>query len=252
MRTKIYRCAFLISLLLLLSCGTQRIVDYDHGGVSIDSTLGGGGLDSLISPYRSAMEEEMNVVIGEATIGLENGKPESALGNFASEATYEAGFKYGNQHDEIGEEAMINSFAMLNTGGLRAPVNKGKVTVGNIYELMPFDNMIVLVKISAEKARELARYLYEKNGQPIFNASFVLSADNEQMKIAGQDYEFNEDIVVITTDYLAGGGDNMTFFEDPLGYWDTGMFLRDVLINYVKDKKKLGGYDMTGKIQINK
>lgn len=240
-----------LSLAFLVSCGTQKIVEYQNDSVTIDSTLGDGGLDSIISPYRESMEAEMNVVIGKASVGLEKYIPESPLGNFSSEAAYLAGLEYGKKHVDIGEQSMLNSFALLNFGGLRAPINQGDITVGNMYELMPFDNMLVLVKISGSKARELAKYLFEKKGQPVYNASFVLTPETEEMKIGGRDYNFDQDVVVVTTDYLASGGDNMNFFSEPLGYWDTGIFLRDIFIDYVKNKQELGGYELTGKIQIN-
>lgn len=245
------RKIFFLFLLVLLSCGTQKVVDYKADGVVIDSTIGDGGLDSIISPYRKSMEEEMNVIIGEASVGLEKYIPESPLGNFSAEAAYLAGLEYGNNHLEIGTTAMVNSFALLNFGGLRAPINQGDITVGNMYELMPFDNMLVLVKISGEKAREMARYLFDQKGQPVYNSSFVLTPDTEEMKIGGKEYQFDKDVIVITTDYLANGGDNMDFFKEPIGYWDTGVFLRDIFIDYVKEKRKLGGYKLTGKIQIN-
>ena len=235
----------------MVACGTSKIVDYKPGSVTIDSTLGDGGLDSMISPYRQSMEAEMNEVIGHASSTLEKYNPESPLGNFAAEAAYLAGLKYGKSHSEIGEDAMMNSFTLLNFGGLRAPINQGDVTVGNIYELMPFDNMMVLVKISGSKARVLARYLFNKLGQPVYNAEFVLTPDAESMKIGGKEYNFDQDVVIVTTDYLAGGGDNMSFFDEPIGYWDSGIFLRDIFIEYVKDKKELGDYGLTGKIQLN-
>ena len=117
-------------------------------------------------------------------------------------------------------------------------------------KLMPFDNTLVLIKLSPEKARECAKYMFEKKGQPIYNAKFKLSENSEQMWIGGEEYKFDEDIVVITSDYLASGGDKMNFFAEPLLKYDTGKFLRDVFIDYVKEKKELGAYELTGKFEF--
>lgn len=239
--------------IFLLACGTQKIAEYEDKSVRIDSSLAEGNLDSLIDPYREAMEEEMNQVIGEATVALEKSVPESPLGNFAAEATYLAGVAYGSRTKDVGgPNAMIKSFALLNYGGLRAPISKGDITIGNMYELMPFDNTLVLVKLSGEQVRACAKYLFGVHGQPVYNARFRLSSNSETMWIGEKEYNFDEEIIVITSNYLADGGDNMTFFNEPLRKWDSGIFLRDIFIDYVKEKKVLGRYPTTGKFHFVK
>jgi 2',3'-cyclic-nucleotide 2'-phosphodiesterase (5'-nucleotidase family) len=250
MRIKPVKSLAFLSLFFLLACGTPKIADYKQASVSVDSTLGDGGLESIISPYRESMEKEMNEVIGHASITLDKYAPESPLGNFAAEAAYKAGLVYGSAQQSIGLKAMNNSICLLNFGGLRAPINQGEVTIGNMYELMPFDNTLVLVKLSGTKMKELASYLFECEGQPVFNTILELSASSERMTIGDHDYRYDEEVIVVTTNYLAAGGDKMTFFKDPLGYWDTGVFLRDIFIEYVKEKKQLPAYSVSGKIKL--
>ncbi|MCB9223999.1 MAG: 5'-nucleotidase C-terminal domain-containing protein [Crocinitomicaceae bacterium] len=245
------RNLFFFSFFIFLSCGTQKIADYKQDSVVIDSTLGDGGLDEMIQPYRESMVEEMSEVIGVATKDLIKYNPESPLSNFTAEAAFLAGIDYSKSNADLSGLSAENTFAMLNFGGLRAPIHQGDITVGEIFELMPFDNTLVIVKISGDKVRMLARYIFDKLGQPVYNANFLLTPDIETMKIGGVEYNFDKELYVITTDYLSSGGDNMTFFNEPLGIWDTGILLRDVFIQYVKEKKELGGFELTGKIQIN-
>lgn len=241
-----------ISILsLLIGCGTQKIADYEEGNTTVNEEITDDqAIDSIITPYKDSMEQEMNAVIGTAEVSLTKGNPESPLGNFSAEAAYLRGFELGKGTRALGPNIMKRSFALLNTGGLRAPINKGEITLGNLYELMPFDNTLVLLKISADKAREMCRYLYECNGQPVFNASFTLTSEGEKMSIGGEPYHFDQDIVVITSDYLASGGDKMDFFKDPLLKLDSGEFLRDVFIDFVKKNKTLGSFENTGKFEI--
>ncbi|UKN02098.1 5'-nucleotidase C-terminal domain-containing protein [Paracrocinitomix mangrovi] len=237
---------------LILSCGTQKIADYKSNSVEIDSTAAESDLDSMINPYRLSMEEEMNKVIGFAGNALEKFAPESPLGNFAADAAYEAGLEYGLKTTDIGSDKLKKSLCLLNFGGLRAPINKGSITVGNIYELMPFDNIVTLVQISGDKMKELCDYLYEHNGQPVSNATFDLKNDDYKVTIGGEPYRFDEDVVIITSDYLASGGDHMDFFKEPIKKWDSGIFLRDVFIDYVKVKRDLGDYPNEGRMKITK
>ena len=51
---------------------------------------------------------------------------------------------------------------MMNAGGLRAPISKGVVTVQNAFSLMPFENDLVVVKLSGEKVKMLFDYFIEK------------------------------------------------------------------------------------------
>lgn len=247
------RLVVLPFLFLLAHCGNQKIANYSEGSVPVDSTIVGADLEPMISPYRESMEEKMDVVIGKATVGLEKGQGESPLGNFAAEAAYYAGFKYGERTKDVGGgHAMKYSFALLNNGGLRSTINKGEITVGNMFELMPFDNTLVLVKLSPEQVKSCARYLFERKGQPVYNASFKLSSNEESITIGGEPYNFDQDVIIITSDYLASGGDKMNFFKDPIRKWDTGQFLRDVFIAYVKEQHELGAYEVTGKFQFIK
>ena len=239
-----------ILIFFLIGCGTQKIADYKDEKVTVDDQAGDGGLDSIISPYRDSMDAQMQEVIGTATVTLEKGLPESPLGNFASEAAYLKGFDIGQNSRALGPKIMERSFALLNNGGLRAPINKGDIKLGDIYELMPFDNTLVLLKLSPDHVREMCDYLYKGNGQPIYNAEFILSKDDHQVIIGGKPYFFDEDVIVITSDYLASGGDKMNFLKDPILKYDSGIFLRDVFIEYVREYKKLGSYRITDKFKF--
>lgn len=241
-----------VSLLFLFSCGTQQIANYKSGSTSLNEEIEGNALDSLIHPYKEGMETEMNKVIGYASIDLEKRAPESPLSNFAAEAVHLRGYDIGVNSRAFGPNAMKNAFTLLNFGGLRAPINQGEIILGELYELMPFDNTLVLVQLNAEQARACAKYLFEMHGQPVFNAKFRLSSNLEQMWIGEEEYLFDKDIIIITSDYLAGGGDKMNFLTEPIRKYDSGIFLRDIFIERVKELDTLGTFEDTGKFHFVK
>lgn len=59
------------------------------------------------------------------------------------------------------------------------------------------------------------------------------------IKIFGQDWNENENYIIVTTDYLANGGDNCFFFENPVKTESTGVKLRDAIIDYCRNLTKL-------------
>ena len=122
----------------------------------------------------------------------------------------------------------------MNYGGLRAPINEGEVVVGDIYKLMPFDNTIVLLKLPATRMDEIASYLRNSGGEPI--GGFQLTSNSYELNT---DKKLVDTLYVITTDYLANGGDRMNFLKNAYEKTDTGIFLRDVLLEMVEEKDTL-------------
>ena len=82
-----------------------------------------------------------------------------------------------------------NTIALLNFGGLRAPINQGEITVGNVFELMPFDNTIMMVRLKPQAIAAMLDYLLEKGGQPVSNSRFELSESVKNLYV--HDKAFN-------------------------------------------------------------
>jgi 2',3'-cyclic-nucleotide 2'-phosphodiesterase (5'-nucleotidase family) len=232
----------------LLSCKASKITDYSGVNYPItDTTFKSNDLDSLIFPYKKGMEEQMSKVIGHTNYDLEAYLPESPLSNFVADVVFDYGFKF-KANQKAFNLTKTNTFCLLNIGGLRSTINKGPITVGNIYELMPFDNEIVILKLEPFNIREMLFYLFEKNGQPISNAIAYINSNEGRIDIGGQPYNFKNEVYVITSDYLASGGDKMTFFkEKPLV--KTGILIRNALIDFVSKVKELPPYKVEGRIQ---
>ncbi len=196
-----------------------------------DSSKSSVEMDSLVAPYRRDMLKEFGQIIGEATTDLVTGRPNSTLGFWLC--------------DELIKKAKDSSFfqnepvvAFINIGGLRADLPKGSITVGDVYKVMPFDNRMVFLKLSLDKIPEMEVYLKEKGGEPI--GGFKL----EKGKLVFPDNLAKEKnyFWVVTSDFLANGGDNMFFFNNPLQRFDTNILFRDFIIEAVKKEKKIAFY----------
>ncbi|PWH86300.1 5'-nucleotidase C-terminal domain-containing protein [Brumimicrobium oceani] len=206
----------------LLACSSASVfVQSDK--VEINTTIApDDSLQAFIAPYKNELAANMDRVIGFATGDLLRDRPEGALGNFVIDETE-------NYLEENNWLAGKHYISIMNHGGLRSPISQGNITVGDIYKLMPFDNTVVLAKLPANELDSIVAYLKKSGGEPI--GGFQINGDIVSLK---NNKELADTLYVITTDYLANGGDNMSFFKRSYEITDTGIFLREALIKRVE------------------
>jgi 2',3'-cyclic-nucleotide 2'-phosphodiesterase (5'-nucleotidase family) len=187
-------------------------------------------VDSIVSPYKIALDQEMNQVVAVAEVDFINQRPNGNLGFLVADILLERGKK------ELDAAPVI---CLLNTGGLRAPISKGNVTLGDVFKLMPFDNQLLLVKMPAAAIDDIQNYLKQSGGEPISGFCIqdgnIRSADKEAWK--------RTDFWVVTSDYLMNGGDNMQFFQQKLTVINPTILLRDALLEGIKNRKNLVSKD---------
>lgn len=206
-------------------------------------------LEKFVDPYKESFHKAMSESLQICDTPLTKARPESLLGNFFADAC----FTY--VLERIDSTSLKPDLAIFNYGGLRTSLPKGYITRGKIFELMPFENELVLVKIQGKKLKEGLRYILEKGGEPISNAQFIF--DNQFIKSATinhQAFDTLKNYTILTSDYLALGGDKMMFFKDPLEYQSLNVKIRDALIEYLISLHKKGqpiSPKLDGRIQIN-
>lgn len=236
-----------LSVLIVTACKVKQVSGYDGENISVtDTTFQSNELDEMIEPYKVEMESKMNKVIGHSNESLTNYSPESPLGNFVADVVFESGFQFGIDNESVSLEKR-NTICLINFGGLRAPIQEGDISIRNIYELMPFDNEIVVVSLSPSQVMEMLNYLFVKNGQPISNGQAILSSDSKKLMIGGVAYNFERNINVITSDYLAKGGDKMSFLKSEKMI-QTGILMRDALLDYVNKVNELPEFRVEDRI----
>lgn len=184
-------------------------------------------IDSLVAPYRSELEQEMNLVIGTAEEALTNERPSGTLGNWVCDALLAA---YRDTFD------VQPLFCLLNFGGLRSPINAGAITVGDIFKVMPFDNQVVLVHMPTASMEEIIAFLRKTSGEPIGG----FQVKNGRVYVNNAPW-VPRDFWILTSDFLVNGGDKMTFFSQRLQTIETGELLRDKLLTSVRQTKTIHG-----------
>jgi len=187
-------------------------------------------LNSLLSPYQEMYAKTMNDVIGEAGVTLKKGKPESTLGNWISDLLLDKANQYAGVPVDI---------AIQNYGGIRIPeLAKGDITRAKVYELMPFDNMLVIVVCPGEKLQLYLNNIAASGGIPASSTLQMKIKDGKptDVRIGGKPFDPNATYNIALPDYVANGGDRADFLVD-LQRFDTGKFIRDMILESVEEHK---------------
>ncbi len=183
------------------------------------------GLIIMLALYKDSVNKTMNNVLGFSTDGLTKKQPESGLGNFMTDAMKIMGEKKFGKHIDA---------AFINYGGIRSYLPKGDITVGKIFELMPFDNLIVLQVIKGDSLQSFLNHIAAKNGWPISGISFGIK-DKQAVNILIDGEPFNTDstYIIANSDYIANGGDDVQMLKN-IPQINRGYLLRDALIAYTQ------------------
>lgn len=234
--------AAVLGLLLLLACHHPAHVTGVTPGYTVmnDSVAQRDtAIEAILNPYKLHLDSIMDEVVGTTTVALPNekGKLETLLGNFVSDVV----LAKGNQHYAPADEKPAQ-VVVLNNGGLRASLPKGNITRRNVFELMPFDNEIVVVTLSGSRMWELIRYVAVSGGVPVAGMTLGMHPDKTpgEVLINGVPFDSAQTYKVMTSDYLAYGGDKMSFFKNPLKYETTGYLIRTAILDSFEEKHKAG------------
>lgn len=192
-------------------------------------------------PYKKQLDEQMNQVLGYSEVSMvkNNDLPESVLGNFLADAVLQQALKYDPAID----------FTMPSTkGGLRADLPKGSIKLTNLFELMPFENELYVFKLKGADVQDLINFIAASNGQPVAGLRMKIAAKKPmEVFIQGKPFDPLKVYKVLSTDYIAGGGDSTIGFMNPIEKRQLNLKLRDALINYVK-ASQLAGKTITAKL----
>jgi len=235
------------TIILIFSCKNkpQHLVKIEGKQLAVtEEIISKKAIEELIAPYKSKVEKEMNEIISYTPIELNRlgGKLESSLGNLMADLCYERANPVFNSR--TGENI---DFAMFNFGGIRASISKGNITMEHAFNLMPFENELVVVELTSDKINELATYLVNGNrAHPVSkHLKLVITKNDYDLKINNLAIDTSKTYFVLTSDYLQNGGDNMNFFKNPVNLYKTDYKVRNAIIDYFKEtdtiKTKLDG-----------
>ena len=212
---------------------------------------------AIVEKYRKNVDAVLNETIGEAGVDLDGENvrtKETNLGDYIA---------------DIMKNASGADVALINGGGIRTSIKKGEIKVKNVYSVLPFDNYIVAIKLTGRQIREALEHGVSavEKGEGRFPQVSGLTfkylplsksgARTKEILVDGKLLEPDREYSVATNDFLAAGGDGYKAFGEAvkssgdfqvtggmmkgekLVFSDSGRWLRDVVIGYIKDKNKI-------------
>ena len=222
-------CKYFIfwALLVFLGCNKHyqpQKNEFNH--YSLKDNTEDNALKNVLIKYKYKVDSATNMVIASTTNFVTKDGANCALGNFCCDALY-FGAKNFYKNDSI-------DIVILNRGGLRINLPKGDIKIGTIFELMPFENELALVTITGDKLLEVLPALADKP-HPFLGMKVEINAKKEvTATINNLPINKTKNYNIITSDYLANGGDNFLFFKNPVQLKSSNLKIRDVFISYCK------------------
>jgi len=236
-----------------------KITEYDGRLEEVSPHMGKEDreISRIVSQYKQKVDSVLNVRIGDAEIDLDGEnvrKKETNLGNFLA---------------DIMREVSKADATLINGGTIRTNLVKGEIRVKDVYSVLPFDNYIVAIRLTGKQIAEalehgVAGIEAEEGWFPqVSGLTFKYSPTGatgsrvKEIHIAGQPLDPAREYVVATNDFLAVGGDGYRAFADAVKssgtfssvggtiqgervvYSDSGRWLRDVVVEYIKERGKI-------------
>ena len=225
-----------LTFAVFLSCSQQKIVVTKIEGkqININNTAElTPSVETFIKPYRENIEKDLHEILAFAPQNIDKtGEWQSSIGNLLADVVLDKGNPILKSRKNVSID-----FCLLNHGGIRAIIPKGNVTARTAFEIMPFENSLIIVAMKGSDILEIPTYIIkEKKPHPLSGMTFTIDKNNlaKNILIQGKPINENKTYYVATSDYLANGGDNMTFFKKNSDKIDLDYKLRNILIDYFK------------------
>ncbi|AXA34090.1 bifunctional metallophosphatase/5'-nucleotidase [Francisella adeliensis] len=187
-------------------------------------------VNAIIEKYNSSVKDELEKVITTAPKPLSD---KTQDGHYNVPLTYTlANIMKVDTHSDV---------ALLNTHGVRRSLPSGNISYSMIYEVMPFDNMVVTMDIKGSNLLDLVKHSLQFIGDEqsgIFaGVKIALNKDSsiKSTTINNKPLDKNKYYKLATIDFLVSGGDGF-IFKGFKNYKDTSIPVREVIVSYWQGK----------------
>lgn len=226
---------------LIYNAGTHEVI---HSSSSVlylptQELQEDAGAKEIIDTAQKEIEPIKNTIIGKTVRPLSHDRyqmGETVLGQWVT---------------DVMRQAVHADIAFANIGGLRTGIAPGVITMGSLYESMPFDNTLCVVEMSGSQIIKVLEYglLNTKIGMLQYSGlhiKYPSSLENKQFSVTldnGRPFCLDKSYKVVINDFMAAGGDGYTMFSEGKNIRDTGILVRDVVADKIRRQKVV---DVTG------
>ena len=153
---------------LFTSCRTARettaqyeITKVEGSMITIDSvwdTHPNAKAAEILKPYKEKVDAMMYEVIGTSAMKMDKGGPESLLSNLVAGVLQQAAVQVLGKPADMG---------LVNMGGLRNILPEGDITVGDVFEILPFENSLCVLTMKGTDLRRLFEAIASLHGEGV-------------------------------------------------------------------------------------
>ena len=178
----------------------------------------------ILKPYKDKVDAMMYEVIGTSEMIMDKGNPESLLSNLVA-------------------GVLPADMGLVNMGGLRNILPKGDITVGEIFEILPFENSLCVLTMKGADMKRLFKAIASLHGEGVSGIRMEISKEGELLNvtIGGQPVKDDQSYTVATIDYLADGNGRMdALLQAEKRVCPENATLRGLFLEYVRKQTAEG------------
>ncbi len=147
--------------------------------------------------------------------------------------------------------ATNSDIGMVNAKGVRCGIAAGDIKVGDIHTMLPFDNTVVVVTLKGDQLQKMfdhAAKIWGKQSSTVFSGVtgelYVDENKAKNIKVNGKPIDFNKDYTIAVTSFIIDGNDGGdVFFAKPVSIKDSGIIMRDAVVEYMESLKEIPTID---------
>ena len=180
---------------------------------------------ALVDEYSESVSYKMEEVIGTCPKALRKGAPESPLYNLTGDALI------WMCKELMDVEADVSVY---NAGGIRAEISEGDLTVGDVYAVYPFDNVLSILTLKGKDLKTVFDYVASNGGLPV-NSAVKLVISNKKVKsvtLNGKAIDDNKTYTLATIDYVVELG--RYGLNNALSRTDAPEHINDYFVEYFR------------------
>ena len=182
---------------------SAEVVTTFHSGIEPDAEV-----KAMVDGYKSTVAPLINREVGtssEAITKTVDASGETPLGNLIADSQ---------------RDALSTDFAFMNPGGIRADLDAGPITWGELFTIQPFGNQLVRMTYTGQQLKEVLEQQFTASKTTILQVSGLTYTIDQAAPIGSkitalEDEEGNAIVMdqsysLTINNFLAGGGDGFT------------------------------------------
>jgi len=224
---------FLLLLFITVSCKSVEIpvdqLDAEAFYTISDSLQKDEEVETFLDQHRIQYMREMGRPVATASEDFHYGQPESSLGNLAADM-----IRFRATH----EKHRFVHIALINPDGLRVVFEEGVITLGDLYEFMPYDNTLVILEMKGSDVRKLADEIAEQGGVPLSGMRMTITGGKATgILVDSESIDPDNIYYVATSNYLADGNSGFSSLGQAAYRHDYPLLIRDLFIDYMRSRR---------------